>query len=188
MADALLRKLATQRQEEQLARGEATVSAETLTIPPADYPRLLKRAYDNEQFAKPKNAAGVVTDLPVAEMEKQILAHIVVSPDELRELGERRAGTAKEALVKAGVAGARMFIVAAAAEAAAETSDSPRLIEQCPARAETDRDCPVAAAASSDQARFAIRPAGLDPRDRRAGAGPGSDAPPTPSVVHAARR
>ena len=122
---ALLRKLATLRQEEQLAKGEATATAETMTIASADYPRLLKRAFDNEKFAKPKNAAGTAADLSVADMEKLMLANIVVSPDELRELGERRARTAKESLSKAGIAGERMFIVAAA-EVTAEAPASKR--------------------------------------------------------------
>lgn len=43
-----------------------------------------------------------------------------------RELGERRARRAKEALAKAGVAGERMFIVAAAAETTAETQGARR--------------------------------------------------------------
>ena len=117
---ALLRKVAAQRQEEQVSKGEASESAETMAIPPADYPRLLKRAFDNEKFAKP-----VTAEMPVAEMEKLILANIAVSPDDLRELGERRARTAKEALGKAGVAGERMFIVAAAEPAAAEVEGKP---------------------------------------------------------------
>ena len=51
---------------------------------------------------------------------------IAIGADDLRELGERRARTAKEALGKAGVAGERMFIVAVALEpAAAETDAKP---------------------------------------------------------------
>jgi hypothetical protein len=45
-----------------------------MTIPPADYPALLKRAYDNEKIEKPKNELGVASELPPAEMEKLLLA------------------------------------------------------------------------------------------------------------------
>jgi uncharacterized protein involved in outer membrane biogenesis len=121
---ALLRKIAAQPPDKQPAQGEAGASAESITIPPADYPRLLKRAYDNEKLPKPANAPGAVTELPVAEMEKALLANIEVTPEALRELGEHRARTAREALGKAGVAEERMFIVAAAAEATAEAPDA----------------------------------------------------------------
>src|SRR5258706_15523382 len=85
-----------------------------MTIPPAEYAALLKRAYDNEKFDKPKTAAGAAQDVPPAEMEKLLLANITVTPDEMRELSERRANSAKNALQKLGVAGERMFIVTAA--------------------------------------------------------------------------
>ena len=136
---ALLRKVAAQRQAEQVAQGQGSASAETMTIPPADYPRLLKLAYDAEKFEKPKLPAtapagsapgGPPASAPAgpsaAEMEKQMLAHITITPDELRELGERRANTAKEALAKAGIAGERMFIVAASPEPAAGAPDAKR--------------------------------------------------------------
>jgi hypothetical protein len=111
---ALLRKLAAQRQEEAVSPpSDESVSAETMTIPPAEYPALLKRAYDVEKFTKPRNALGIARDLPPAEMEKLMLDSIAITPDEVRQLGERRANAAKTALGQLGVAGERMFIVAA---------------------------------------------------------------------------
>ncbi|MBP8297788.1 MAG: DUF748 domain-containing protein, partial [Burkholderiales bacterium] len=165
---ALLRKVAAQRQAEQVAQGQGSASAETMTIPPADYPRLLKLAYDAEKFEKPKLPAGAPVAAPaggppagpqgatpagapagptggtpsgapggapsgapagpsVAEMERQMLAHITITPDELRELGERRANTAKETLAKAGIAGERMFIVAGGPEPAPDAKRGPRV-------------------------------------------------------------
>jgi hypothetical protein len=110
---ALLRKLAAQRQDDSVSKGEASTSAETMAIPPAEYPALLKRAYDSEKFTKPRNAIGVARDLPPAEMEKLMLVNITVTQVELNELGERRANAAKNALGMLGVAAERMFIVAA---------------------------------------------------------------------------
>jgi hypothetical protein len=122
---AFLRKLAAARQDESLVKGEASASAETMTIPPAEYPVLLKRAFDNEKFDKPKNALGIVRDLPPAEMEKLMLANIKVSPDELRALSEQRANAAKTALLKLGIAGERMYIVTSAQ--AADAKQAPRV-------------------------------------------------------------
>ena len=56
-----------------------------------------------------------------------MLAHITITPDELRELGERRANAAKEALAKAGIAGERMFIVAGGPEPAPDAKRGPRV-------------------------------------------------------------
>ena len=72
-----------------------------------------------------RNALGVTRDLPPAEMEKLMLANITVAPDELRELGERRASVAKNAPQKLGVSGKRMFIVAAA-DASGSGADEKR--------------------------------------------------------------
>ena len=122
---ALTMKLVALRQDDALATGEAGASAEAPTILPAEYPVLLKRAYDGQKSADPKNAAGAAQDPPPAEMEKVLLAAITVSPDEIRELGERRANAAKNALQRLGVAGERMFIVAAAG--GGEAKPAPRV-------------------------------------------------------------
>lgn len=114
---ALVRKVAALRQAEQVAQGQTSTSAETMTIPPADYQRLLRRAFDNEKVVRPKSAAGNTTEPSVPEMESLLLATITVSPEALQELGASRARAAKEALTKAGVAPERMFVVAATAEA-----------------------------------------------------------------------
>jgi hypothetical protein len=59
-------------------------------------------------------------------MERQMLAHITITPDDLRELGERRATAATAGLAKAGSAGERMFIVAGGPEPAAGAPEAKR--------------------------------------------------------------
>jgi hypothetical protein len=70
-------------------------------------------AYERAQFAKPRNVAGLPRALPPPEMEKLILENTAVSDDDLRELAHRRAQVAKDTLVSSGIAGERLFIVAA---------------------------------------------------------------------------
>jgi len=68
-------------------------------------------------------------DLVLRNRLSILIEPIVVGPEELRDLGDARARTAKEALGKAGVPGERMFIVAAAEPAAdsAEARRGPRV-------------------------------------------------------------
>jgi hypothetical protein len=141
---ALLRKLAAQRGDDAAASGQAP---ESITIPPAEFAQLLKRAYDSEAAARPRPtsvaASGAAGSAPAAtapgsapaappaevlpaEMERALLADIVIPPDALTELAERRANTVKNALVQLGVPGERMFIIASAPKAgSAERKAAP---------------------------------------------------------------
>ena len=56
---------------------------------------------------------GLQKDLPVAEMQALMLANIDIQPDDVRQLANRRAFAAKNALLQAGqIDDARLFIVA----------------------------------------------------------------------------
>jgi hypothetical protein len=98
-----------------------------MTIPPDEYPRLLKRALEGEKLPAPQSAPAPAKELPVAEMERLLLAGVSVGPEDLRDLAERRAVTAKELLGKAGVAGERMFIVAVTDVSNGEGKRGPRV-------------------------------------------------------------
>lgn len=93
--------------------GEKAESQETaeLAISQEDYARLLTQVYKAGKFAKPKNLIGMSKSLPVAEMEKLILANTVVKDDDLRELAMQRAQKTKAAIKAAGVDEARLFVV-----------------------------------------------------------------------------
>jgi hypothetical protein len=64
---------------------------DTITVSAEEYPLYLKSVYRNEDFPKPRNAIGMVKDLPAPEMEKLILAHIAVGEGELQQLARERA-------------------------------------------------------------------------------------------------
>jgi hypothetical protein len=82
-------------------------------IEPAEYEKNLTAAYRAATFDRPRNALGVLKDLPVAEMEQLMLADARVGEDELRALAEARAQAAKDWLVQSGkIAAERVFIVA----------------------------------------------------------------------------
>jgi len=87
-------------------------SLDEVTIDPAEYPKLLKRAYGREKFKKPRNVLGFAKDIPVREMEKLMLANIVVTKDDLRQLAMQRAQVVANDLVKTGgIAADRIFVL-----------------------------------------------------------------------------
>ncbi|MDP3281012.1 MAG: hypothetical protein Q8M57_08215, partial [Nitrosomonas sp.] len=63
-------------------------------------------------FEKPKNAIGLAKSLPNAEMEQLILAHTVITDDDLELLAENRASAARNWLVEKGeISSERIFVV-----------------------------------------------------------------------------
>ncbi len=92
---------------------------------PGERATYLKRVYRKERFKKPRNALGLQKDLPPAEMEKLILANIAVGPDELKELGLRRAQAVRNFFLTGGkVEPGRLFLVDPS-PAAADEKDVP---------------------------------------------------------------
>jgi hypothetical protein len=79
-----------------------------------EYPDLLKRAYRDEKFPKPRNVLGLPKSLSVAEMEKLMMDNAEIDEDDLIALCNQRAQAVKTWLQKNGqVPAERMFIVAA---------------------------------------------------------------------------
>ncbi|MEO8600475.1 MAG: hypothetical protein ABI656_11670 [bacterium] len=110
---AIDRKVRALKLKDLLARGEDVETGATV-LPATEYPALLSRVYKDDKFAKPRNLLGRQKGLPVAEMEKAIIAHTVIGDDDLNTLCNRRAETMKDWLLQTGgVEGERMFIVAA---------------------------------------------------------------------------
>ena len=76
----------------RLARdGKAPASVDEVTVAKEEYADLLKAAYREAPFPKPRNAIGMTKDLPVAEMETLMLANAQVSEQDIAQLGNRRA-------------------------------------------------------------------------------------------------
>jgi hypothetical protein len=126
--DEALRTQQRKRQDrgrEDRGRGEATASAE-VAIGAAEYPALVKAAYDDARLPKPSNALPLPQDLSLAEMERLLLAQIDVDDEALRQLAVRRAQAAKGYLVGPGkVPPERVFLTAPKLEAS-ERADGVR--------------------------------------------------------------
>ena len=99
----------------ELARGAggAPPSIDQAVIEPAEYAKYLAAAYRAGDFPKPRNALGVLRDVPVPEMERMLSESLRVGDDDLRDLALHRAEAAKEWLATQGaIAGERLFVVA----------------------------------------------------------------------------
>ncbi|MBW6508697.1 MAG: DUF748 domain-containing protein [Desulfuromonadales bacterium] len=90
LKEALLRKL--QRQGQSLVAGEQPI------INDENYSELLLQVYEEATFPRPRNLIGMLTKLPDEEMEKLLLAHIVVEQEQLADLARDRALAVRNAL------------------------------------------------------------------------------------------
>ena len=123
---SLTQKVRAQKVAELVRRGTPVASNAEVRVEPAEYGEYLKRVYDRENFAKPRNAIGIAQTLPVPEMERLILDNTTVSEDELRELSHRRARAVKNWLEKDGeIPDERLFLVAGRASGGDESKGAP---------------------------------------------------------------
>ena len=96
------------------ARGEAPASVDAITIDASERTTWLAAAYRESSIKdRPRNAVGMLRDIPPAEMESIMLADAKVDDDALRALANARAQVVKDALVSRSVPGDRLFITAA---------------------------------------------------------------------------
>ena len=108
------RKVKAQKLKELSGKGEAPKSVDDVPIESSEYPQYLRQVYREESFPKPRNAIGLLRDLPVVEMEKLMIQHATVGEEDLRELANQRAQTVHDALVTIGqVSTDRLAIVPA---------------------------------------------------------------------------
>ncbi len=110
----LERKVKAQKLKDLLQRSDFSGSVDEVKVEQGEYARYLSAAYKQEKIpTKPRNLVGFVKDIPLAEMEKLMLANFDVSEGDLRDLANHRAQEAKEYLVNVGkVAAERIFILA----------------------------------------------------------------------------
>ncbi len=93
--------------EQQVKEGE---NSETVQVTPEEYSKFLKAVYKKEKFPKPRNALGMVKDLPDNEMKKLIIANTVVGENELQSLARERAAAVVDYLVaKGGLPAEKLF-------------------------------------------------------------------------------
>ncbi len=108
----------------------APASVDQVTIGAEERTRWLTAAYRASSIKeRPRNAIGMLKDVPPAEMEAMLLADAKVEDDALVLLANARAQAVKDALATKGVAGERLFLVApkvaaAGATAAAATAEA----------------------------------------------------------------
>jgi hypothetical protein len=109
----LARRVKAEKMKRLARDGKAPASVDEVVIAKDEYPELLKAAYREAPFPKPRNAIGMTKDLPDAEMESLMLANAQVSEQDIAQLASRRALAAKGYLVETGkVPAERIFLVA----------------------------------------------------------------------------
>ena len=119
----MAQKVRAQKREDLTRKGVETGSIDSIEISDKEYPALLERVYRDEKFPKPRNMIGLVKSLPVEEMEKLILANSVIDDDDLRELGNQRAGAVRDWLAGREIAAERVFVLPARLEAGAKDGE-----------------------------------------------------------------
>ncbi len=92
------------RSEKFLAQSKAGTikageKADSVQVLPEEYASYLKAVYKKEKFPKPRNAIGLVKDLPPEEMKKLIIANTSVGEAELQALARERVVAVTNRLV-----------------------------------------------------------------------------------------
>ena len=106
------RKIKAQKLKDLIRKGNPAVPVDDIIVEKEEYAKYLKMAYKAEKFPKPRTFLGFAKDLPIPEMEKLMLTHIVISDDDLRQLASQRALVTKDYILKAGkVEPDRVFLV-----------------------------------------------------------------------------
>ena len=91
----------------------APASVDQVTVDAEERNHWLAEAYRSAALPdRPRNALGMLKDVPPAEMEAMLLADAKIDNDALRQLANRRAQAVKDAIVATGVQGERLFLIA----------------------------------------------------------------------------
>ncbi|WP_108313680.1 DUF748 domain-containing protein [Limnohabitans parvus] len=85
-------------------------ASKAIVVSPEEYQALLKSVYRRSAVPKPRNALGLVKDLPQTEMEALLLAAVSVDASDMRDLAQARAQRVREALIALKVPEAQLFL------------------------------------------------------------------------------
>ncbi len=107
-------------------QAESVNSEAEVALSAQEIPVLMAQVYKKENFPKPKNLIGLSKTLPVAEMQKLILANTVITDENLKSLATQRAQRVKNALKDAGVDDSRMFITQANSHASSKDTQDDK--------------------------------------------------------------
>ena len=110
--DRLLDRLKDLKAKDLSKSGERVGRDET-TIAPNEYATYLGKVYDDTKLPdKPRNVVGLAKTIPVEEMEKLLLANIVLDDNDPRWLAEARADVVRHYIEDTGkVSPSRVFLV-----------------------------------------------------------------------------
>ena len=110
--ETLSRKLKILKREETLSQGQEIRLAD-ITLTDADKAQYMTQIYTSEKFDKPRNAIGLTKSLPIAEMEKLIITHTPITPDDWQTLATKRANVVRHYLETTGqIPLERIFLIA----------------------------------------------------------------------------
>ena len=110
--ELLLKKMRTEKFLDlaKARKNQPGDSPDTMPIKSDEYSRYLMTVYKKEKFPKPRTIIGTVKDIPDGEKKKLILAHTVVTDEQLRLLARDRASAVANFLVQEGkVESVRIF-------------------------------------------------------------------------------
>ncbi|MEN6587712.1 MAG: DUF748 domain-containing protein, partial [Sulfuricella sp.] len=121
-------KVKAQKFKDLPGKANDVAEIDQVKVEPAEYAKYLAKAYKQEKIPnKPRNLVGFAKDLPVADMEKLMLAHFQVDEDDLHDLANHRALEAKEYLINDGkVEPERIFIVSRLAAKSGQEKDAAK--------------------------------------------------------------
>ncbi|MFT4191058.1 MAG: DUF748 domain-containing protein [Comamonas sp.] len=92
------------------------------------YAQALERLYRRSDVDKPRNLIGMAKSLPVADMEKLIMADIPATPENLQKVAAERAVAVRSYLMSRGVPASRIYLGPARLEDAPATGGwTPRV-------------------------------------------------------------
>lgn len=113
LRDKLDAKLRAAKVRQSMRGGGESLDPAKVAITAEERPALIAAVYDEEKIPdKPRNFIGMAKSIPAPEMEKLIVAHLAVTPDDLRALANQRAAAVRDRLEEEGkVPRERMFLV-----------------------------------------------------------------------------
>ena len=110
---AVTSAMRTEKMKTLVADGTAPASVDQVTIGADERTRWLTAAYRESSIPdRPRNAIGMLKEVPPPEMEAMLVANAKIDDEALRALANRRARAVKDALVAHGIADERVFLIA----------------------------------------------------------------------------
>lgn len=119
---ALEARLLAEHRRELLRAGRPQAEVDALaTLDAPTRARLLRQVYRAAELPdKPRNALGLLRDIPDAQMEALLTARAAVTAEAMRELALQRGLAVRDALIARGLPGERLFLAAPKLRAAGE--------------------------------------------------------------------